>query len=242
VGRLFNSATPDKIVYTIGSGFTGWPWGTIAAVIRPASDAGANVYPTICELNAASDDAISFFIDGDHAAQHSLYNGTGGGVSNSGTSTVSANGWQIVGVSKATGSATPRFHRFPWTTGVWNHSNGSAALPDPALTVTDVRVGSDHFNGANTSFSGDIAAVMFAPKWAATDSEFERLASGNWDRYVDIGGPGFLAEFPNGRDQIQLGSRSQSRDPIKATTLTGTARSARSDPPGFEFSRFTRRR
>ena len=147
-------------------------------------------------------------------------------------------GWRIIGMSKATGTATPRFHIYIWSTNAWTHANGNSAIGD-ATASTTLRV----FNDSSSEIvPSNLAAWGMVHGRVLTDSEFERLPSGRWDLIpADV-----LIEFPSGRDFPVTGTTARHRDNGKyrqtTTTVSGTTRSAATDPPGFKFSRLKQRR
>lgn len=242
MSRSFARASPARIDYT-NVGNVPWPWGTLAAVARIATNMSSGNYAPLLDVNAASDDAFGIFSDGDNAGNFSLYNGTGGTTQSGSQAIAIADGWFLGAVTKATGSATPRFHRYRWSANDWSHVNGGSNAADPALTATQIRVGADHSLQGSNSWDGQIVAVMFIPQYVMADGEVERLPAGRWDRWVDSGKPGFLVEYPGGRDNPILGgSRDQSRTRTREVTLAATTRGTNSDPPGFRFSRLARRR
>lgn len=241
MARHFTRASVESLVFSLGA-MTAFPWGTVAAVFRITIAFTAGTYGTLFSTDAAGDDALGVFLDGDNGARFSTYNGTGAAVvgATSGQGLAVADSWVCCAWTKTTGTQTPRLHRYRWSAGDWVHGAGSGTTPDPALTVTQIRIGTNHTNG--DALDGDIVAVMFAPKLVLDDTAIERLPSGRWGQIVDLGAPGFLCEFPSGHDQPLIGAaRDLSRSGARNSAMTGTSRTNVPDPPGFRFSRLTRR-
>ncbi len=91
----------------------------------------------------------------------------------SGFTITNADGWILTGAGKATGTATPRFHKYVYGTNTWTHSDAvDGTLGNNTGTTNIIRLGvwelSDYF-------SGDIA-VAAVWKRLLTDAEVEALA------------------------------------------------------------------
>ncbi|MFF0867620.1 hypothetical protein ACFYUV_38065 [Nonomuraea sp. NPDC003560] len=80
----------------------------------------------------------------------------------------SSDGWVLVAATKAAGSATPRMHKYVYSTGAWTHQDGSAAIADAG----PVGGGTAFFGSASDS---DIAAVGIWDR-VLSDGEVESLA------------------------------------------------------------------
>lgn len=242
MGRHFTRASTESITITTAAAFfQNWANGTIAAMVRTASDLGGGNYPVIiaCENSGGTDDGFSFYVDGDLSQSLSVFLGTAGNISENASAAIqTANGWCCVAVTKVTGSTAPRFHIYKPTTNAWVHAAGGTALVDNTTFNTNLYIGRSQATVANR-FDGDIAAVMVVGR-VMTDSEIERLPSGRWDRWLSKQ-TDYLREFPSGRDQIQLG-RANDMARQRDSALTGTSRTAATDPPGFKWSRLNRRR
>jgi hypothetical protein len=214
---------------------TAFPWGTVAVVMRISTTLGGGSYMSIVETDAASDDALAFFVDGDNGARMSTYNGTGGAVNGAaGQGLAIADGWVMTAWTKATGTVTPRFHRYRWSADDMSHAAAGATSPDPALTVTGIKLGANHTNA--DAFDGDIAAVMFLPKYVMGDGEIDRLPRGRWREFVDGAGPGFLVEYGRNDSPVLGGARDISRGRARESAITGTSRATSVGPSGFAFS------
>lgn len=235
--RHFTRATSERIAYTLGS-MTTFPWGTAAAYFRVDINFTGGSFASIFSTDAASDDALAFFLDGDNGARFATYNGTGGAVNGAaGMPIVIADSWVLCAWTKGTGTVAPTFHTYYSLTGTWVHAAG-ATSPDPALTLTGIKVGANHTNA--DAFEGDMAALMLIPNYVMSNAEIERLPRGRWSMY----GPGWLREFPPKDSVALLDPRGGDSGKGRATesSLTLTTPGAVAGPPGFRYSRFARRR
>jgi hypothetical protein len=106
--------------------------------------------------------------------------------------------------------------------------------------MTGFKVGANHTNA--DAFDGDMAALMMIPNYVMSDQEVERLPNGRWNHCVDAGGPGFLVEFPSKSQPLTRGAIDSGRGRATENVApVGTTR-ATSDPTGFRYSRYARRR
>lgn len=238
MSRHFTRASSERIAYSLGA-MTAFPFGTAACVIKVGINFTGGSFSSIFSTDAASDDALAFFIDGDNSARMSTYNGTGGAVNGAaGQGIAVADGWVLCAWTKATGTVTPRFHRIRYSANDSSHAAAGATSPDPALTLTGIKVGANHTNA--DAFDGDMAALMLLPKIVMSDSEIDRLAGGRWDQYVD-GGVGWMMEFHPKDAPVAGASRDGGRAGSRETAIVGTSRGT-TDPPGFRWSRFRTRK
>lgn len=244
MARRFTRASSEHVDFNdVGQPFRNFGWGTVATVVRFASDGSGGNYHALLGNNApgnADDGSLFLRSDLNHP---SLFFTSAGTSRDCATQTVTASlGWVLMAATKGTGIVIPRSHLFVWSTGTWNHADMSGTMADNTSfdTTLPVMIGSGHFGDY---FDGDMAAIMVANNRAMTDSECERLASGGWERWVTRPDD-FLAEFPSGRDPAGTATvRTTSRAAMRSTaTSVGTSRSAVADPPGFRFSARCRRR
>jgi hypothetical protein len=91
-----------------------------------------------------------------------------------GSTTINEDEWIIVGVSKAAGTATPRFHIYQG--GSWTHENASGTQTDPAGTDATVQFGT---YGGVAWTQEDMAA---AAVWNSELSDSEMESYTGWDR------------------------------------------------------------
>lgn len=241
MARHFDGAANDWMAWDPATGgFSTFTDGTVVAVIRRASNGAAG----IMELDDGSGDSpFTFFLDAAGGLDTIGIYAQGSSDVESAATVKVADGWCLVAVTKASGTATPRFHIFKWSANTWTHQNGGGTNI-VTHAWSKIRIGRSQ---SGDQFDGDLAALMIINGRVMTDSEIERLPAGAWDRWV--GAHDFLCEFKSGRDapvattQSRHPDQSRSRDRQTASvTTTGTSRAAVADPPGFRYSRLTRRR
>lgn len=163
IGRTFDG-TDDEIQCAIGNCNVGF--GTLAAIIRRTAN-GARCVIGLHTSGGA--DGISMRFSNVGALQW-VTNGTASGSASAGMTDTS--GWGLVAVTKATGSAAPRCHRYLFSDKSWAHANAGSAVTDgPSVAGGTVRLGT---RAAGDFFTGDI---LVAGVWGVvlTDAEIERL-------------------------------------------------------------------
>lgn len=152
------------------------------------------------------------------------------------TLTITNEGWCLYGATQVSNAVVPRFHKFVFNTNVWTHEAGSAVQASPGAPGAGAawNIGRSATDGA--SWHGDIAAAGYWRR-AMSDSEFKRLARGQWT----IMNPEFLWEgntkdIPDGWGR-DLGRGRQVFSATGFLTRTNVV-----DAPGFRFSVEGRRR
>lgn len=228
--RRFTSASSERIV--IGStGLAGfdWRWGTMAAVFNCTTIVPAG---TIVSLNNAAT-GIDFYTSDLSSGSVRLYDGSG----DSNGPTITAGVTYLGGFSKASGTATPRFHMLNTATGVWTHADGSGTQTDSSAT-TIVTFGSYQDASASDALNGELGAVACWHGWAMSDQEFERLAKGNWASRS----PGLLVEFISAQDSVGDMPRTCGRNRVMQTARTGSTLGTVAKPAGWRPSVQTLRR
>jgi hypothetical protein len=144
---------------------------TIATLIRPAAIEQSALVALHTSAGAGTGYAFSQTANGGLA----LWNGSS--TSASPGSLVTSGGWQLAIVTKAAGSATPRFHVYDFGTTSWQHLNGSSAIGDGASIAGggEIRLGSWVGRGF---WEGEFAGAALWTS-ALSDAQVERLA-GTW--------------------------------------------------------------
>jgi hypothetical protein len=173
MARTFNGSTDKVTVAKASAGIALGPF-TIAAIVKK-TDNGA-VDSAILGGDAA-DPAWSFYINnssgGANADYMAFYNHTVPAYDpGTATKVVTADGWVCIGVSKATGSVVPRWHRYAYSVGTWLHLDSGVSQANPPAPTTSLFIGED---GSGSFFKGDIAAIGVWPA-VLTDQQFEALA------------------------------------------------------------------
>lgn len=167
MARSFNGST-DHVRTSIG-GMSGATLGdtTWVAVIRLVSDGAlisisTNTDSFISALSVESDG--TFWIGADSA-----------GLSFSTTTVTSGDGWVILAATKASGTATPRYHKYTFSTGVWVHENGDGTVDNGPTAASTARIRLGSYEAGTGGFEGDMAAAGLWRR-VLTDAEIERLA------------------------------------------------------------------
>lgn len=171
MARTFNGTT-DVVQTTIG-GLSGFAFGTFAAVVKRNSTA----WNAVCILHSAGPTARSGMEIADNATGNQVtYQFPSGGTFGSSSFTVTnADGWVLIGCSKATGTTAPRFHKYAYSSDTWTHDNGAGTTA--ANNTVPGASGLVRIGEWQTSdfFGGDIAVVGCWQR-ALSDIEFQELA------------------------------------------------------------------
>jgi len=148
MARTFARATVDRVTLSIGA-LNFVPPVTLAALVRKTTDLQGEVI-----FRAGTGAGASWWLNS-RAADNKLEfsNQTTQAVAATMTLTV-ADGWCLVGTSKATGTVAPRFHKYVISTNTWTHENSGTTIADPTTPGTNAFIGS---SGASSGFDGDIA-------------------------------------------------------------------------------------
>lgn len=232
--REFNGTT-DLLVTDVGAA-AGMTYGTWAAIVK-FSDLS-----TFRGIAYAHDSGGAYkgAFGTTNFSRFSLNDGSTD--TNLGSVTLATGVWYLCVVRKAAGSAvTPRFSVYNFTTSVWTHGAGSAALND----FVAPGVGGTHqfaYQGGSASiFAGRVAARAHwsnSLPWtsdAAGDSDIE--AAG-----LEVVASSWVAADPS---VFQLFNQAATSDPVQDLSATGTADQVSivgttvvttDDPPGFDFS------
>lgn len=217
--RSFNGSSSITLA---PGGLAGLTFGTVAAVVRRADNAGWHGI-FAARSSGGTPETYLDSAPSTHGTDRAIwcsYNGT----TNSGaTKWSAADSWCLIAVTKATGSATPRFHKYVYSTGVWTHTNGAAALPNATSPSSSGSLVLG--NVAGDALVGDLAAVAV---WmtALSDAAVEALAP-NW--------PAWLAAAPQAAWLLNQASTGTSVPDATGggatqTALTGTTVSSATIP------------
>lgn len=159
----------DRVVCALGSTGFAFGNGTVAAVVRRARDIGTEV---VLRSGASGTSAGRYGLE---IATTSLQARAGNSVvlAPSIVATV-AMGWVLLVVSKASGTAAPRFHRYVFATGVWTHENGATSIADSTAPASGPALGANP-NGSSP-FGGDLGIAAIWNR-VLSDVEVETLVS-----------------------------------------------------------------
>lgn len=221
MSRSFNGGTAaDRITFSVGAGPTTQGPITMAALVKSTS-AGADQW--ILDADNGSFVKWGMLFSSGHTFIET--DGSGGPA-------YTANDWLWVVVTKATGSATPRWHiKDVTTSGAWSHTNGGGNVGNVGTGATEIILGGQFTGGASTTFRGEIAVA------AAWQSE---LSDGSVEAACTLAAADLLAASPGW--MIRLNQASTATSVTDDTggggnqaSISGTAVGA-SDPPGFNYS------
>lgn len=166
MARTFDGAN-DLIVTSAGA-TTGTTFGTFAVIMQRNSTA----YNSLVFLHTSTPTGIYGMLIEDNASGNQLELATAANSRFSTFTVVNADGWVLVAAGKATGSATPRFHKYVYSSNSWTHENGGGTLANASGTVNNVRFG--EWEGID-DFGGDLAVAAMWKRNLA-DGEVELLA------------------------------------------------------------------
>ena len=169
--RTFTTASSEVIVTGLGAlGFTSNV--TMASIVR--NDTGeTSVRHSVVSVGDSNTKGYSLVLE---QTSGLIIAGSNGSVQVAGTlAATAATGWVLVAFTKATGTATPRFHLYNYGTNTASHENAGGTLADPTTPVTRAQIGRRQTTSTPRYYQGDIAAVGV---WNAvlTDAQFEALA------------------------------------------------------------------
>lgn len=168
--RTFDG-TNDQITLGIGA-LTGFAYGTLACIFKRSTDASWDALIVLHASGGAGSSRSSIEIsDGNRMTWQ-----VGALARNSTFDVLVADGWQLLACTKTTGSTTPRFHRYVYSTGTWTHTDattGSAA--DNSTPGGSGRVVLGEWEG-DDDLGGDLAVAGAWSNRALSDAEVEHLA------------------------------------------------------------------
>lgn len=133
-----------------------------------------------------------------------------------------SNGWMLVAVTKANGSAAPRWHRYVYSSDTWTHTTDETTLADPTTPTGSSNV----YIGGQANFEGMIALVGYWRTTALSDGQLEGMVDDitAWEALT----PSSLWLL----DQSSTGTPVEDREGTShQSVLTGTVATAVSDLP-----------
>jgi hypothetical protein len=167
---LLFDGTDDEIIFSLGgAGFVMGP-GTMAAIVKVVGD--PLDYVSIFQVGSST------------AARNALYRDSTErltGLYSTAESDVAAitlqeaNNWQLIAVTKASGTVAARGHRYVYDSTTWTHSDSASAVADSSTPTTSLTIGDRP--GAANNWSGNI---LIAGVWntVLSDSAIEALITG----------------------------------------------------------------
>jgi hypothetical protein len=181
VPRTFNGSA--SVTCSIGN-LGAFNFGTMLVVARRTDDAAWHGIVTTRQSGAGAYEAYMDIAPAGHATAGAIWSSWGGTDNAATLKFLSTDGWCIVAVTKATGSATPRYHKCVLSSRVWTHNDGGGAVANatstPGGTVILGAVDTDALNG-------DLAAVALYAR-TFSDQEIESLLTWEtWLSYSPVG-------------------------------------------------------
>lgn len=218
MGRLFSSSWITVGTAAALSGFD-YRFGTFAACVQFSAVSSVQVLASTNNTTGAC-----FWLGHvDTGGGFRCYDGSGN--CDSGIDPVTGTPYVVV-VSKATGTATPRFNVYRFSTNVWTSANGGTTQVNSAAN-TSLVLGAENSSGTNP-LTATVFAVAAWPGYVMSDSEVRLLTAPNWGRL----NPGLWDFWDTSRDNGDMLS-TIGRYPMKQTARTGAARSTVAPPPGW---------
>ena len=145
---------------------------------------------------------------------------------------LTADAWQIFGLSKASGTVAPRYHRSLLSGGSWTHANAGGTVANKTNTVTQFEFGAFLGGSFSSSKNCRIAVVAVFPT-SLSDANVESIrTAADTQTLLDLGAVA-LWEFnqaSTGDDVIDLTGGFADQVDINGTTVVTT-----DDPSGWTF-------
>lgn len=176
MARNFNGSA--SITLATG-GLGSFTFGTMVALCRRTDNNNWHGIVTTIQAGGGANEVYLDIAPSSHASAGAIWSSFGG-VDNSGTlKFLAADGWCVVAATKASGSQTPRYHKYVVSSATWTHQNGGGAVSDGTATST----GTEMIGAVATDMlNGDVAAVALYSRVLA-DQEIESLA-GAWETWL----------------------------------------------------------
>lgn len=166
MARSFVRTSSHKVTTSIGAlGFAG-PL-TIAAIVKRASNTNQE---TIFRAGSGAAASLSLYIK--QTTDKLTYWNQTTDIQATTLTLLVADGWCLVAVTKASGTTTPRFHKYVFSSNTWTHDNGTGTIADPGTPATNAFLGA---NGSVDYWDGDIE-IIGSWNTAMSDAQIETLA------------------------------------------------------------------
>lgn len=157
------------------------------------------------------------------------------GITVTGPAAIGTADWSLLVARKATGTATPRFSLYNFTTDTWVHANASGARPNWSATGGLIRFnwqGGDNFVGRIA-----VRAGWNSLPWAASTAGDSALESAG----LEVSAANWLAASPSAfwlfnQAAVTTPVADETGGGADQTSRTGTTVITDDDPPGFSFS------
>lgn len=224
--RFAGTGGPHQVTFSAGAA-SGWGTTigaiTFAALWKPASVHAGGLWrarnvgaSNVLVANNFSDGHIYWTSNNQFTSDAALGNYSG------------STGWEIWIISRASGSTTPRFHRYRFDTGLWTHANGGAATgnsPDGAITSHIVgSFDATNYGDYSMAVAGAINATMSD---AAAEAAGLETSLAHWVSTFSIVWPFNQASTSDTITDATGGGANQ-------TAISGTSVDA-DEPAGFSY-------
>lgn len=214
MARAFNGTT-DSITTTVGA-LAGFASGTFAALARRTNESGWHGIVATRQSDGTTWEAYLDIAPSAHATASAIWTSWNGTDHANTLKFTQADGWCIIAATKATGSATPRYHKYVLSTQTWTHDNGVGAVANAtSISGGNIILG----NVAGDQLAGDIAAVAMYGR-TFTDQEIESLA-GSWEVWLSYGpmGAWLLDQAATAQTVLDWSGGGANQSAISGTTI-----------------------
>jgi hypothetical protein len=178
VPRAFNGTT-DTITASAG-GLSGFGFGAFVVIARRTNESGWHGI-VATQQSGGTWEAYLDIAPSAHATASAIWTSWNGTDHANTLKFTQADGWCIVAATKATGTATPRYHKCVLSSRTWTHDDGVGTVPN----ATSIPGGNVIFgNVAGDQLAGDVAAVALYGR-TFTDQELESFLS--WEVWLSYG-------------------------------------------------------
>lgn len=168
MARTFNGSTQS--IQTTPGALSAMTFGTIAVVCKRNST-GWNSLLTL--HNSTGTSRIGIEIEG--AASGKLqWQYDGNFVLSAAITVANGDGWVLVAIGKATGTATPRVHKYVYSTDTWTHENAAGTATNSTSIASTGTCRFGEWEGSDW-LNGDIAAAAVWSGRNLADAEMEEL-------------------------------------------------------------------
>lgn len=230
--RNFNG-TSDQLTCAVG-GMSGMTYGTAAALVK-FSD--ITDFRAVGYLHTSGGTYVAAPLYLTNTDSFALNDNTGDSVG----SAASVSVWYLAVVRKTTGTTTPRFSVYNYSTTTWTHTAGSTTRSDWTAPGAGGNVQFSYQAGAGDFFASRIAARAYWANtlpWTADASGDTAIQSAN----LHTTAASWLSNNPSAFWLFNQASTGTSVDDLSTTgtadqsSITGTTVVNGDDPPGFDFA------
>jgi len=182
VARTFNGSS-DQITLSISTAVANATSGSMFVVVKRANDTNWNG-PITRKSSGGSDESYLDIAPSSHATNNALWSNYAAAVNTTSIKATAAEGWLILGATKAAGSATVRHHKYVFGTSTWSHADVSAVGDAIGATGGSIVLG----NVSGDFFAGDLDVAAFFTA-ALSDANVETLDNSlsAWDTLTPAG-------------------------------------------------------